>query len=155
MGVKGVRVLVDEESGVGLGGPNPELRLRLHLFRRLGYGCEQATVAVDPGQASIGLVVECSGVILYHRTLREPSGVGEVVRALLEAGVSRILVKVGSSGASTLPLGELEGRGVEVIYVDEMAASSAIVRYIKAAGRMSKHELSALRILLTRARGGR
>jgi len=112
----------------------------------------RVTVGVDLGTRRIGLAVVGDGVLIFSRVLNSIDDVVRVVTALARLGIE-VTVRVGCAGALidlALTLAErLEGVCPRVeLLRDERVKEGVIVGDFANLGKLSSHEIDALRIAL-------
>ncbi len=118
-------------------------------------GSASLTLGVDLGERNIGIAAVVEGVIAYTGVLRSVAEVRALVSDLLEFGFS-IRVRLGCAGRKPAHAEQLaaelrrEGLHVELVSEDE-AMVHVLLGDFSSAGKLSRHEVSALKIALSPA----
>jgi len=133
---------------------HPKAAFACWLASRL-TGSTSLTLGVDLGEKNIGVAAVVEGVVAYTGVLRSVAEVRSLVADLRELGFP-LRVRLGYAGQNPPDAkrvaAELRREGVQVELVDEDEARvSVLLGDFSFVGKLSPHELAALKIALSPA----
>lgn len=157
LGLSGSVVLCEDGIKVpvrALASRHPKATFACWLASQL-VGSSSLTLGVDFGEKNIGVAAVVEGVVAYTGVLRSVAEVRALAADLLELGFS-LRVRLGYTGQNPFNAERVatelqrEGLQVELVSEDE-ARVGVLLGDFSFVGKLSQHEVSALKIALSAA----